>query len=125
MLQFCQTDLCILKKIAHALICISLMVKVKVTQSCLTLQPHRLYSPWNSPGQNTGVGSLSLLQGIFPTHRLNSGLPHGRWILSQLSHQESPKCFTNLYSLNPYSNNFMTNVQLLSPFYRCGNSAVL
>ena len=32
-----------------------------------SLQPHGLYSPWNSPGQNTGVGSLSLLQGIFPT----------------------------------------------------------
>ena len=32
-----------------------------------SLKPHGLYSPWNSPGQNTGVGSLSLLQGIFPT----------------------------------------------------------
>ena len=32
-----------------------------------SLQPHGLYSPWNSPGQNTGVGSLSLLQGFFPT----------------------------------------------------------
>ena len=32
-----------------------------------SLQPHGLYSPWNSPGQNTVVGSLSLLQGIFPT----------------------------------------------------------
>ena len=32
-----------------------------------SLQPHELYSPWNSPGQNSGVGSLSLLQGIFPT----------------------------------------------------------
>ena len=31
------------------------------------LRPHGLYSPWNSPGQNTGVGSLSLLQGIFST----------------------------------------------------------
>ena len=31
------------------------------------VQPHGLYSPWNSLGQNTGVGSLSLLQGIFPT----------------------------------------------------------
>ena len=31
-----------------------------------SLQPHGLYSPWNSPGQNTGVGSLSLLQGNFP-----------------------------------------------------------
>ena len=32
-----------------------------------SLGPHGLYSPWNSPGQNTGLGSLSLLQGIFPT----------------------------------------------------------
>ena len=32
-----------------------------------SLWPRGLYSPWNSPGQNTGVGSLSLLQGIFPT----------------------------------------------------------
>ena len=41
--------------------------KVKVTQSCPTLRPHGLYSLWNSPGQNTGVGSVSLLQRIFPT----------------------------------------------------------
>ena len=46
-------------------------VKAKVDQSCDSLQPHGLYSPWNSPGQNTGVGSLSLLQGIFPTQGLN------------------------------------------------------
>ena len=32
-----------------------------------SLWPRGLYSPWNSPGQNTGVGMLSLLQGIFPT----------------------------------------------------------
>ena len=35
-----------------------------------------LYSPWNSPGQNTGVGSLSLLQGIFSTQRSNPHLLH-------------------------------------------------
>ena len=35
-----------------------------------SLRPHGLYSPWNSPGQNTGMGSLSLLQGIFPTQVL-------------------------------------------------------
>ena len=35
-----------------------------------SLQPHGLYSPWNSLSQNTGVGSLSLLQGIFPTQRI-------------------------------------------------------
>ena len=38
---------------------------------CDFLPPHDLYSPWDSPGQNTGVGGLSLLQGIFPTQRLN------------------------------------------------------
>ena len=41
-------------------------VKVKVARSCLTLRPHGPYSPWNSPAQNTGVGSLSLLQGNLP-----------------------------------------------------------
>ena len=45
----------------------------------------------NSPGQNTGVGSLSLLQGILPTQGLNPGLPHCRWILYQLSHKGSPR----------------------------------
>ena len=64
---------------------------VKVTQLCLTLQPHGLYSSWNSPGQNTGVGSLSLLQGIFPTQGSNPGLLHCRWILYQLSHKVSPR----------------------------------
>ena len=46
-------------------------------------------SPWNCPGQNTGVGSRSLLQGIFSTQGLNPGLPHCRRILYQLSHQGS------------------------------------
>ena len=40
------------------------------------LQPHGLYSLWNSPGQHTGVGSLFLLQGIFPVEELNPGLSH-------------------------------------------------
>ena len=41
-----------------------------------SLQPHRLYGPWNSPGQNTGARSLSLLQGIFPIQESNQGLLH-------------------------------------------------
>ena len=92
-------------------------VKVKVTQSCTTLC-NAVDSPWNSPGQNTRVGSLSLLQGIsrllspspgilqgkntgmgcyvllqdiYPTQGSNPGLPHCRRILYQLSHQGSPK----------------------------------
>ena len=64
---------------------------VKVTQSCkLFVTPHGLYSPWNSPGHNTGVSSLSLLQGIFPTQGSNPGLLHWRQILHCLSHQGSP-----------------------------------
>ena len=51
-----------------------------------SLRPHGLYSPWDSPDQNTGVGSLSLPHGIFPTQRSNPGLLHCRWILYQLSH---------------------------------------
>ena len=47
--------------------------------------------PWNSPGQNTGVDSLSLLQGIFPTQRSNPALPHCRQILYQLSQKGSPR----------------------------------
>ena len=54
-----------------------------------SLRPHRLYSPWDSPGQNTGVGSLSLLQGIFPTQGSNPSLPHCRQILYQLSYKGS------------------------------------
>ena len=56
-----------------------------------SLSPHVLYSPWNSPGQNTGVGCFSLLQGIFPTQGSNPGLPHCRQILYQLSHKGSPR----------------------------------
>ena len=55
-----------------------------------SLGPGGLYSPWNSPGQNTGVDSLSLLQGIFQTQESNSGLLHCRRVLYQLSHQGSP-----------------------------------
>ena len=51
-------------------------VKVKVVSD--SLRPHGLYSPWDSPGQNTGVGSRSLLQGIFPTQESNRGLLHCR-----------------------------------------------
>ena len=63
--------------------------------SCVwLLWPHGLQStkflcPWDSPGKKTCVGCPALLQGNFPTQRLNPGLPHCRWILYQVSHQES------------------------------------
>ena len=55
-----------------------------------SLRPHGLHSPWNSLGQNTGVGSLSLPQGIFPTQGSNPGLPYCRQILYQLGYKGSP-----------------------------------
>ena len=55
-----------------------------------SLRHHGLYSPWNSPGQKTGMGSLSLLQGIFPTQGSNLGLLRCRKILYCLSHQGNP-----------------------------------
>ena len=67
-------------------------IKQEESESCsvfyfYSLRPHGLYSPWNSPGQNTGVGSLSLLQGIFSTQESNPGLPHCGRILYQLNHK--------------------------------------
>ena len=56
-----------------------------------SLQPHGLYSPWNSPGQNIGLGSLSLLPGIFPTQGLDPGLPQWRQVIYQLSHMGIPQ----------------------------------
>ena len=53
------------------------------------LSPSRLLCPWDSPGKNTGISSHSLLQGTFPTQRLNPGLLHCRQILYHLSHQEN------------------------------------
>ena len=76
------------------LLFLDLFPLISESESCSvvsnSLLPHGLYSPWNSLGQNTGVGSLSLLQGIFPTQGSNSGLLHCRWILYPHSHKGSP-----------------------------------
>jgi len=75
-----------------------------VVQSCPTLYDHTYFSPpgfsvhGDSPGKNTGEGSLSLLHGIFPTQGSNPGLPHCRQILNHLSHQTSPcMCYIYIY----------------------------
>ena len=49
------------------------------------------YSPWDSPGKNTGTGCHFLIQGIFPTQESNPGLLHHRRTLYQLSYKGSPK----------------------------------
>ena len=62
-------------------------------QLIATLWTVQVLRPWDSPGKNTGVGSHPLLQGIFPTQGLNSGLPHCRQTLYHLCHQGSPSSF--------------------------------
>ena len=99
------------KAVVHVISLVEIEVKVKVVQSCPTLQPHRLYSPWNSLGQNTG-----LLQGIFPTQGLNPGLLHCRWILYQLSCQGSPSvwlvfCDCGFHSVCPLMDEYKRLVQ--------------
>ena len=78
--------------------CVWVWVCVCVSHSVMSnsLQPHglqpvRLLCPWNSPGKNTGVACHSLLQGIFPTQELKTGLLHCRQIFYQLSHQGIPQ----------------------------------
>ena len=75
------------------LICIFLEASERESHSVMSnsLQPYGLYSPWGSPGQTTSAGSLSLLQGIFPTQGSNPGLLHCRQILHRVSHQGSPE----------------------------------
>ena len=66
--------------------------EVKVAQSCLTLcNPMDYTVPGILQARILELGSLSLLQGIFPTQGSNPGLLHCRWILYQLSHKESPR----------------------------------
>ena len=81
--------------IIHNLILSVLKVKWSESESRSvvsdSLWPHGLYSPWDSPGQNTGVGSLSLLQHIFLNHESKRGLLHCGQILYQLSYEGSPR----------------------------------
>ena len=71
---------------------------VKVAQLCLTLcNPMDYTISGIPPGQNTGMGSHSLLQGIFPAQGWNPGLPHCGWILYQLSHQEALCLYAHLW----------------------------
>ena len=88
-LQSCVSFCCTVKCISY-LLCLA-------AQSCLTLYDSMNCSPpgfsvlGDSPGKNTGVGCLAVLQGTFPTQGLKPGLPHRRWILYHLSHQGSPR----------------------------------
>ena len=101
-------------------VCVRAFKKVKVkSESCSvvsnSLQLRGLHSPWNSPGHNTGVGSLVLLQGIFPTQGLNPGLLHCRRILYQLSHKGNPRMLQ--WVAYPFSVIFLTQESNWSLLY--------
>ena len=76
-------------------VCVCVYIYI-VAQSCLTFcDPKDFSLPRSSVhedslGKNTGMGCHALLQRIFPTQWLNSGLLHCRWILYPLRHQWSP-----------------------------------
>ena len=78
-----------------------------------SLQPLGVYSLWNSPGQNTGVGSLSFLWEIFLNQGSNPGLLHCGQILYQLSHQGSPRRVGSLSFLQSIFPNQELNQGLL------------
>ena len=71
----------------------------------------RLLCPCDSPGNNSGVGCHSILQGIFPTQESNPGLLHCRQILYCLSPQGSPqnRCLTNIYRHHVWIKNKRNN----------------
>ena len=68
-----------------------------------SLWPHGLFNPGNSPGQNTGVGSLSLLQEIFPSQESNWDLLHCRQILYQLSYLTTKATLISTFSVQALS----------------------
>ena len=72
-----------------------------------SLRPHGLYSPWNSPGENTGVGSLSLLQGIFPNPRIEPRSPT-LWVDSLPAEPQGKPKNTGVCSLSLLQGIFLT-----------------
>ena len=103
----------ILKQILKAIVLHMSIVKKSESESRSvvsdSVQPNGLYSPWDSPGQNTGMRSLSLPQGIFPTQESNPHLLHCRRILCQLSHEGALVTLCMFYCSNRCS---------ISLFYR-------
>ena len=82
----------------HTLLQGSSQPRDRTQVSCIS---GRFFTIWAETPKNPGVGSLSRLQGIFPTQELNRGLLHCRRILYQLSHQESPQITLYIFKTFP------------------------
>ena len=92
-----------------------LVAQLSLTLQPCGLQPARLLCPCNSPGKNTGVGSCSFLQGIFPTQGSNLNLLHCRQILYHLSHQTGKERQDNRFTLPPEKSKQTINCPSLLP----------
>ena len=90
---------------------------VKVAQLCLPLCDTSERIPWRSPGQNTGVGSHSLLCGIIPTQGSNLGFLHCRRILYQMSLQGSPRILEWPFSNGSSQLRFWTGVSCIAGWF--------
>ena len=91
-LQCCVSFRCAAKWFSYTCICVCLCVpSCSVVSDSLNpwAVTTRLLCAWDSSGKSTGVGCHFLLQGIFPTQGLNSGLWHCMWIIYLLNHQGS------------------------------------
>ena len=82
------------------------------------LQPTRLLCPGDSPDKNTGVGSHSLLQGIFPTHGSNPNIWHYRQTLYHLSHKGSLSKIIGLCFYSQSSGKLLKGLNLESILFR-------
>ena len=88
---------------------------VKWSESC-SVMPDSWW-PWNSPGQNTRIGNLSLFQGICPPQGSNPGLPHCRQILYQLSHREAQGLHKAAFNYFKHWNDSVKFVLRISSLY--------
>ena len=84
------TKLCIVKAMVFPVVIMDVSESESHSVVSDSFRSYGLYSPWNSPSQNTGVGICSRLQGTFATQGSNPGLLNCRRILYQLSHKRSP-----------------------------------
>ena len=109
----------------YSLPCISESVSHSVMSESLQphgLQPGWFFCSWDSAGMNTGGGSHSLLQRIFPTQGSNLGIPYCKQILYHLSHQGSPiqsmcvLCSVTLVTSDSLSPHGLQPTQLFCPW---------
>ena len=116
MLKFCLFHLYLQIKVKVISLLKQMKVKLSHSAKSDSLQLHGLHSPRNSPGPNTGVGSCSLLQGIFPTQGSNPGLPHCRHMLLPSEPGKSLRKWSRSVVSDPQRPHGLQPTRLLHPW---------